>query len=109
MTVRLKYVMFRVSHPGGATQYFPIMFSEAQVHREVSDAVSLMKIGLPHRWVRPEPVSAGFVVLGDGEAVRCFGGSESLDLPAHVDDPEIIRSMSYSMGLGFPDRKAGEG
>lgn len=99
----MKYVMFRVRH-SGVFRFFPIIFGENEVHAQIAECISQIKMGPKDRWANPEPVSAGTCFLDQLMGWTCVGRSESLGLAAHPEDAQIINSLNYNMGIGFSPR-----
>lgn len=108
MTMRLKYVMFRIKGtPSQAPRYTFQLFPEMDVHKLVQRAME------EHHAIEPMcAVSAGFVrlrVVNLLPYLECHGESESMSMKAHPDDTSIMMTYDYRYGLGFDPRREIEG
>lgn len=75
----MKYVMFRRRNKEGLISFFPIIFPDHLIHKDIAD-VFTRKIGV-------DAVSAGDISFG---MPACNGKSVSTGLTAHIDDKKII-------------------
>jgi len=82
----MKYVMFRKREGADLVSFFPVIFSEGEIHAVIAEGVIH---GQRRNKVLVEAVSAGFMSFR-GMLAICDGKSESMGLEYHPEDGPII-------------------